>query len=529
MELQEAIGQRLLLAFEGKHTLSEAAHAALRAYRPAGVTLFRHLNIETPEQVRHLTTCLQQAAAALGLPPLLIAADQEGGQLMAIGEGVTLLPGNMALGATRSSDLAFRAGQVLGRELSALGINVNYAPSVDVNINPRNPVIGIRSFGEDPLLVAQLGAAFIQGIQSQGVAATAKHFPGHGDTAADSHHGLASVPHHLERLQAVELPPFRAAIAAGVQLVMSAHLALPALDGENAPPATLSPNLLQNLLRRELGFEGVIVSDAMNMRAIRQGKWLGEDAVRAAQAGIDLLLLSDDPADQQRVHVALLRAVQEKRLSLTGLRASAGRVLALKTWLAGQKNQQPLEVVGCAEHRRVAEEIAERSITLVHNQANLLPLRPLPNERIGIFLPRPINLTPADTSASVAPSLAPFLRQSFPNVEEILFPFAPAETEIAALRKKARQYDYLIIGTLNAFQEVSQQALVHALLQTGIPVILIALRLPYDASLFPTAAAVLCTYSLLEPSLQALAKVLCGQIQPTGQLPVSLWPATESD
>ncbi|MCS6995182.1 MAG: glycoside hydrolase family 3 protein [Anaerolineales bacterium] len=521
MELQEAIGQRLLLAFEGKDAPSEEFRAALRAFRPAGVTLFRHLNIETPAQVRALTFQLQEEARALGLPRLLIAADQEGGQLMAIGEGVTPLPGNMALGAARSEDLAFRAGQVLGRELAAMGINVNYAPSVDVNVNPRNPVIGVRSFGEDPLLVAQLGAAMVAGIQSQGVAATAKHFPGHGDTTGDSHHGLPSLPHSLERLRAVELPPFRAAIAAGVQLVMSAHLALPALDGENAPPATLSPNILQTLLRRELGFEGVIVSDAMDMRAIRQDR-LGVEAVRAARAGVDLLLLTANSEGWQNVHAALLQAARKRQMSAAGLRASAYRVLSLRAWLNARWNQPPLEAVGSSEHRQVAEEIAKRAITLVRDPDRLLPLRPSPGQRIGVFLPRPINLTPADTSASVTPSLARFLREYHPNVEEFLFPFAPTAEDIAALREQARQCDYLVIGTLNAFQEESQLALVRALLETGLPSIVTPLRLPYDAACLPVAATVVCTYSILEPSLHALAQAIFGELQPAGRLPVSL-------
>ncbi len=226
---------------------------------------------------------------------------------MAVGEGTTQLPGNMALGATGSAELARKAGEVLGQELAAMGINVNYAPSCDVNINPQNPVIGIRSFGENPEDVARLAGAMIEGIQSQGVAATAKHFPGHGDTAGDSHHGLPSVPHNIERLEQVEFPPFRAAIDADVKLMMTAHLALPALDGPDAPPATLSRRILHGLLREELGFEGVIVTDAMDMGAIRQGKALGEDAVRAVAAGADLLLLTSNPDDQRCVYESLLK------------------------------------------------------------------------------------------------------------------------------------------------------------------------------------------------------------------------------
>src|SRR5512138_3200332 len=176
--LAAKVGQRLMLAFAGKDSVPNDFLSALRAYKPAGVTLFRSLNIDNPVQLRRLLALLQDAARDLGMPPLLIATDQEGGQLMAIGDG-TPLPGNMALGATGSEALARRAGEVLGRELAALGVNVNYAPCVDVNVNPHNPVVGIRSFGDDPRDVARLGAAMIAGIQSQGVAATAKHFPGH--------------------------------------------------------------------------------------------------------------------------------------------------------------------------------------------------------------------------------------------------------------------------------------------------------------------------------------------------------------
>ena len=235
---------------------------AMKAFRPGGVTLYRALNIDHPAQVRELTSALQAAARDAGLPPLLIATDQEGGQLMAIGEGVTQLPGNLAIGATGSVDLSRQAGHVLGIELAAMGINIDYAPCCDVNINPANPVVGTRSFGENPQMVAELAGAMIAGIQSAGVAANAKHFPGHGDTASDTHHGVAVVPHPLTRLRQVELKPFESAIRAGVKLVMSGHIALPAIDKRNDLPATLSRNVLTGLLRKELGFTGVSVTDA---------------------------------------------------------------------------------------------------------------------------------------------------------------------------------------------------------------------------------------------------------------------------
>ncbi|PKN93627.1 MAG: glycoside hydrolase family 3 [Chloroflexi bacterium HGW-Chloroflexi-6] len=522
MDITQALGQKILLAFHGKDKPSEEIKSALREYRASGVTLFRSMNIDSPAQVRHLTDQLQQLARELGLPPLLIATDQEGGQLMAIGSGTTPLPGNMALGATGSTDLARRAGEVLGRELAAMGLNVDYAPSVDVNVNPQNPVVGVRSFGGDAALVARLGAALVEGIQSQGVAATAKHFPGHGDTIGDSHHGLPAVLHTLERLQSLEFPPFEASIAAGVKMIMSAHLALPALDGPQAPPATLSGNILQNLLRRKLGFEGVIITDAMDMHAIRQGEFLGEDALRAVNAGADILLLTASPADQQRVYAALLRAAQTGALDQEEVQASAQRIAALKDWLAQNRTRPALHVIGCAEHMQVALEIARQSITLVRDGAHLLPLHPQPNQRIAVVMPRPVDLTPADTSSYIVPGLASALRVYHPNVDEFIIPYAPGDGDIMGLREQLSHYDILVIATLNAYNQPGQQAIVRVALETGLPTVVAALRLPYDLASFPEAPTYLCSYSILEPSMQALAETVFGYRQATGHLPVAI-------
>ena len=518
MDSEHLIGQKLLLAFDGKE-LTPEIRETIKAYKPAGLTFFRSLNIDNPTQVRRLTESLQRFAQSLSLPPLLIATDQEGGQLMAIGEGTTQLPGNMALGATGSIELARRAGEVLGRGLAAMGVNVNYAPSCDVNINPRNPVIGIRSFGEDPTAVAQLASAIIGGIQSQGVAATAKHFPGHGDTSGDSHHGLPSVPHTLERLQQVEFPPFQAAIAADAKLIMTAHLALPALDGPDAPPATLSRHILHELLREELGFEGVIVTDAMDMGAIRQGKALGESAVRATNAGADLLLLTSNLDDQRRVYESLLSAILHGDLDAKSISVSVERILSLKRWLVMQ-SQPDLSVVGCVEHQAVADEIAERSITLVRDDANLLPLKLNSLQRIAVVVPKPVDLTQADTSSYVTLGLGAAIRQFHSNVDEYMIAFSPAAEEIANLLERLRKYDMLILGTLNAFATPNQAEFVQQALKLGIPVVAIALRLPYDLAAFPEAKTFICTYSILEPSMQALAKALFGQTEFEGKLPV---------
>jgi beta-N-acetylhexosaminidase len=517
--IEQLVAQHMLLAFPGYDELPPLFMQQIQQ-GIAGVTLFRHLNVRDPFQVRALCEQLQAAAQAADLPPLLIAADQEAGQLSAIA-GLTPLPGNMALGATRSVELAYQAGAVLGRELAALGININYAPVCDVNSNPANPVIGVRSFGENPVLVGELTAALISGMQSEGVAATAKHFPGHGDTTGDSHYGLTSVPHTRERLDAIELPPFRAAIAADVKLIMSAHLALPAIDDRPGVPATLSSRVLRGLLREELGFGGVTISDAMNMEAITQGDGLGIESIAAVRAGIDLLLLDEFPASQARIRANMILAVQRGLLERHLLEAAYGRVMGLKRWLAGF-TPPDMGVINAAAHQAVAAEIAQRSITLVRDRAHLLPLRPAADARIGVIVPQPSNLTPADTSSYETIALAETLRHYHSYVDQLGVAANPDQAEIAAARDWASNYDLLVVGTLNATAQTGQAALVNALLSTGIPLIAVALRLPYDLQSYPGVSTYLCTYSLQQPSLTALAAVLFGEQAAVGQLPVSI-------
>ncbi len=517
--LDAKVGQRLTLAFVGKDRIPDEFLHALSLYKPAGVTLFRSLNIDNPAQLCSLNAQLQHAARDAGLPSLLIGTDQEGGQLMAIGDG-TPLPGNMALGAVGDAALARRAGEVLGTELRAMGVNVNYAPCCDVNMNPQNPVVGIRSFGAGSRKVGELAAAMVEGIQSCGIAATAKHFPGHGDVGADSHYSLPAVSHSPERLQQVEFPPFEAAIKAGTKLIMTAHVAMTAIDGPDAPPATLSAAVQQGLLRRQLGFEGVIITDAMDMHAIAQGDALGGNAVRAAAAGDDLLLLTSNPRDQQCVFDSLMQAASENLLP--GMEASRARIAALKQWLAAQPAAPGLDVVGCTPHRAVADEIAERSVTLVRKEAGLLPLRLASDARVAVVIPRPIDLTPADTSSYVVPALASALRAYHPIVEEFVVSSTPSDSDIAALMERLGGYNLIVVGTLNAFAQQGQAALVSQVLKLALPTVVVAMRLPYDLASFPQAQTFVCTYSILEPSMRAVAAALFGRKPYLGHLPVTI-------
>ena len=519
-----ALGLRLMLAFDGYEPPAYIERwIAARAL--AGFTLFRGLNVQNAAQVRRLTTQLQRAFAAAGQGSddrvLLIAADQEGGQFLALGDETTPFPGNMALGATRDADLARRVGHAMGRELAAVGVNVNYAPVCDVNSNPQNPNVGTRAFGDDPHLVAELGAAMIHGLQQAGVAATAKHFPGNGDSGVDPHFGVPSLPHTRAQLDAGAFKPFRAAIEAGAKVMMSAHVALPQLTGCADLPATLQRELMDHLLRGEMGFEGLLISDAMDMKALSQGAGQIVDALAALRAGIDVLLLTAGEETQERLYQGLQLALSRRLLSASSVRRAAARVLSLQQWLSSQ-SRPALHVVGSSDHRRLAQQVAEQSITLLRDEARLLPLELAPESRIALVLPRPADLTPADTSSYVEPCLASALRAFHPRVHEFVTSNPPEDDEIAALREKLPAFDLLILVTLSASMQPAQATLARECLALDISTITVAARTPYDLAVYPQAQTHLCTYGIQPPSMQALAAALFGRAPLRGRLPVTI-------
>jgi beta-N-acetylhexosaminidase len=509
-----------MLAFEG-YEVPQRIRDWLGERPSAGFTLFRSLNVQNPAQVRALTAELQAIAAQANQPPLIIAADQEGGQLNALGEETTLFPGNMALGATRDAALARQVGQAMGRELAALGVNVNYAPDCDINTHPHNPACGIRSFGDDPALAAEIAAALVAGMQAEGVAATIKHFPGKGEAKVDSHYAMPLIDHSRERLDAVELRPFRAAIAAGAKLVMTGHFAIPALTGSLELPATLSRAVMRDFVRDELGFDGIVITDALDMGAISQGAGQIVDVITAVRAEVDLLLLTNNEEVQERLYAGLQLAISRGLIDETHLKPSLARIMALKRWVANAP-QPPLDVVACAEHQALAQTVANRSVTLVRNDAGLLPLRLEPDAHIAVIMPRPKDLTPADTSSFITPTLAAAVRAHHPHVDEFITSHPPTAAEIASLREKAAGYDLLIVGTLSASMDEMQAELVNGLLETAVPTLTIALRTPYDLTVYPQAQTHVCTYSILPASMRALAAALFGEIPFQGRLPVQL-------
>lgn len=525
-----AILGRVMLAFEGER-LPPRITERLAAAPAAGLTLFRGHNVRSAGQVRALTEAFQRAGAAgaggVAASPMLVAADQEGGQFLALGDDATPFAGNMALGAADDEVLTWAVAAAIGREARAMGVNVVYAPVLDLATNPANPALGIRAFGDDPAAVSRHGLAFVRGLQTAGVAAAVKHAPGSGHAATDTHLGLPSVDADRATLDAREFAPFRSAFAADGDdapwLAMSGHLALPAITGRRDLPATLSRAVMTDLLREHLGFRGVTISDALDMGALAQGRDGAPDVVAAVRAGVDLLLAAADPEALARIEDALERGLARDLFDLDELRATDARVAELRAWLRRQASAPDLAVVGCAAHRELATTLAARSVTLVRDPAGLVPTALGPERgRVLAVMPRPVDLTPADTSSTVRPALAAALRRYHPDVDEIITDQSPDPAAIAAVRDRAADAGLAVIGTIDGHRQEAQMALVAAVAATGTPTVMVAMRGPWDVGLAAASVTTLATYGILPGSLEALAAVLAGASAATGRLPVRI-------
>ncbi len=354
-------GQRFMVGFDGFEASPEVKKL-LREFGVGHVILFAR-NVAGPEQVAELVRELQSVARDAGHDlPLLVAVDQEGGRVARLREPWTAWPPLRALGRIGSEESARRVGAALAAELLACGIRCDFAPVVDVDTNPANPVIGDRSFGDDPELVGKLGAAMIRGLQEGGVAACAKHFPGHGDTAVDSHLELPAVDHSRSRLEDVELRPFRAAIDAGVAMIMTAHVLVREMD--DRLPATLSPRLVDGLLRKEMKYRGVVVADDLEMQAVSKSWKPAEAAILAVKAGCDILPVCKAPEAQVEAIEAVIRAAESEAPSWTAMDAADARIRRLKErFLLPYRDPDPKEArraAGAPPSRALAEEISGR-------------------------------------------------------------------------------------------------------------------------------------------------------------------------
>ena len=461
--------------------------------------------------------------------PLLTSGDFEGGAAYIL-NGATRLPRAMVIGATGDEQMAFKAGVVAATEARAVGVNIDFYPVVDVNNNARNPIINLRSFGEDPAFVSKMAVAYIRGIQSTGAFATAKHFPGHGDTNVDTHLGLAVINHPRERLDQVELVPFKAAIAAGVDAVMSSHIVLPSLDPTPGIPATLSRPILTGLLRNELKFNGLIFTDSMTMDAISKMFSHDKAAAMAAKAGVDFVLHSPDDDAAFR---GIKAAVAAGEISVAQIDASVERILRAKARLGLHVNRQ-VDVAAIAEkfgtraHAQIAQEINDRGLTLIKDERNQVPLA-APREANVLYL-SVLDYASGWREGIPSRTIVPELKKRWPNLTSVEVTDRTTASEYELIRALTRRADAVVAGVFVRIASFSgrmdlsqpQIALLDSVAAQNKPFVTVCFGNPYTATFLPKLPAVLLGYEFSDFTERAAAKALAGEIPIGGKLPISL-------
>lgn len=511
LTLKEKLGQLLMVGFDG--TIAPAYLLDwLASGRIGGVYLFAR-NVESTAQVKQLVDACHNAAKY----PILVGIDQEGGAVARLRDGFSESPGAMALGASRDAQLAEDIAFMLGRELAALGINWNFAPVADVAHNSANPSVGTRSPGADKDLVRDTVVAQIRGFERAGVASTAKHFPGLGNTEIDTHVALASVSGSLRYLYEEDLTPFRGAISANAPCIMTTHVMFEELDDRF--PASLSPRVIDGLLRGELGYDGAVCTDCMEMKAITDGWGTGESAVLAVLAGVDILLFSHSRARQEAAFDALLGAAESGRISSGRLDKSVERIRALKgRYLLNDR--PPLAIVASEAHRSLSRKAARAGTVLVRT-----PVRgPMASAKTRVmsleFAPQ---LASSDDDQDSDTVLSRYLSQRLPRAESII---VRAETDLDSLLSQAESLmaaaDVLIVATRNAHMQPWQAQAARAAIDRHPSAVLLCLRNPYDAGLISGASAILCSNGDSAPSIEAAVDAICGDYVPAGALTVDL-------
>jgi beta-N-acetylhexosaminidase len=508
LSIEQRAGQTMAVAFHGS-SVTSAVEDMIRARGLGGVVL-RTENAPNATSLARVCADLQRIAAEAKIPPLFIALDQEGGGVVRIAGGMTVFTSQMGLAATPDPVAAVqRAATITANELRANGVNWNFAPVADVNNEPLNPIIGNRSFGSDPQRVSTLVAAAVRAYAAAGLLCCAKHFPGHGAATVDSHVALPIIDVDRARLDRVELPPFRAAIAAGVPAIMLAHLIVPALDPTPSVPASMSRRIATDLLRRELGFAGIAVTDDLEMGALAT---IGEAAAgeRALEAGADFVLYRFDENAQRDGHRLISVAIRNG--SLPNLDTTVTRLLDAKLRYGILDPVTP-PTPDLAANGAAALEIARSSVTLVHNDGRALPLR----GRVYVIATTSADITtlPGDTD------LATVLEHERADVLVRRFGTSISDSVITNALDEARPADVAVVGVADIGINDDQLKLVTRL-SAAKPTVLVSLRGPYDVRFAPNVAACVCAYDGRLPSLRAVVEVITGARKPVGSLPVTV-------
>ena len=511
MSLEQKVGQLFLVMINGP-VLSDEYKKHFLSTKIGNYILFAK-DLTDYQSIRRLTDSLQDTAKNSCGIPAFISIDQEGGMVTRVFSGATHFPSNMAITASGMTDSIERVGEMVGLELRALGININHAPVLDINNNPENPIIGIRAYSDDPAVVAKMGVGYIKGLQKSGVIAGGKHFPGHGDTSLDSHSDLPSIAHDMDRIHAVELVPFKAAIENGVDSLMTAHVNFKAIDNEL--PATLSHQIMTGFLRETLGFEGLIISDCMTMNAIKDHYTTEKGCVMALNAGVDLLCLNAATDIQTTCYQTVLEAVRSGELPMEKIDAAVARILKYKQkYNIGSAVPQPMEIYPA--HEALADEISAKSITLTHDDKKLLPLT---GKQFFIISPPPVRTSIADDTVA---TMEPFFKQAAAefNNEFCEISINPSAEEIQTILAIAEKYELVLFGCYSAMVNPGQIHLFDALKTTGKQIVLVSLRIPYDILKMKDADCHIAAYEYTNRAVKNTIKVLAGKIKPVGVLPV---------
>ncbi len=510
LSLRQKVAQMFMVHLFGPQ-LTEVGRDFLASYQPGGVVLLGE-NIGSPQAITALTNSYQQTIVDSGGLPLLIAVDQEGGPISHLKEGFTVFPTPALLTAAADQQLAYRVGGAIADELRAVGINMNLAPVADLETNPDNPIIRRRSFGSYPDLVSPMIAAFIQGLQDTDVLATAKHFPGHGDSATDSHTSLPVIALSRERLESVELAPFRAAIEARVSAIMVAHIAYPALEPQPDLPASLSSNVITGLLRQEMGYDGLIVTDALDMDAIDTVYDYSSAVKKAIQAGADLMISAHISLESQMQAIeAVVSVVQSGEISEARINESVRRIISAKSRF-GLLNWQPLEIesatsrIDLEAHVALIDEMFRQGVTIAYDRHGFIPLP----------VDRPVAIIYPATRPSIATECSAY-RQ---DIRWLGVSGSPMDGEIAAARDAAQGVDVAVVFTQNADEDRQQVSLVNAL--PPEKTVVAALWSPYDWLSFQDVSAYIVTYSPLQPAIVMTCALLFGEFPANGQLAIQL-------
>lgn len=525
MPLRKKIGQLMMFGFHGTKPSKEILQM-IEEEHVGGVILFSR-NIGTPEEVLHLTSELQNAAKRAAHPfPLLISIDQENGIVRRLGSGTTVFPGSMLLGAINDVEATERIAKATAEELKALGVNMNLAPVVDINNNPFNPVIGVRSFGETAEQVTRHGLASIKGHQAAGIIATVKHFPGHGDTDTDSHLDLPTIFHDLERLKQVELVPFQRAIDDGTDCVMISHVYFPALESRNNLPATLSKSLVNDLLRKQMGFDGVVTTDCLEMNAISKTVGTVEGALQAFIAGNDILMISHTFTYQKEAIERMVSAVENGEIDEEMIDQAVQRILNLKekylSWDRLPKMSDGIpSFVGGKDHQELAQRQFKRGVTLIRNK-NILPLKLTEQDQLFAILPKSRIQTKVEDEDDSANALGSLIRNHHSNVHEYQISTELSDEEMEEAISLASTAKAVIVGTVNAHLYQRQAQLVNEMIKGGKKVIVIAMRNPYDLMNLPDVTAFIAAYEYTLPAFKAAVDIIFGVQKPSGRLPVTL-------